>query len=114
MCLSANLHHYQCEFPSFLKEEGFKGCKKGGKGSCLPYWCRERPKTSLLYLRDTQSQKDGVNARTGIRLCQGSNGRSRFSVSWLLPSVMDWEVNNRYVLGSSVRSILCSHFSDLL
>lgn len=123
VCLSANSHHYQRELPSFLKDESIKGIQKKKKkkkfkigtaeetATCT-HWHRERPKTPLLYPRDTRSRKAGANARTGIRLCQGSNGRSRFSVSGLLPPVMDREVNNRSELGSSARSVLWSSFPD--
>lgn len=44
--------------------------------------------------------------RAGIRLCQGSNGRSTFFVSWLFSPLIDGKSKSRSELGSRVHSLL--------
>lgn len=62
--------------------------------------------------RSRAKERRRESAKTGIKVRQGSNGRSRFFVSQLHSPMTDGEVNSHYELGSPVHNILRSYMTD--
>lgn len=66
----------------------------------------------IIVSERSRAKERRESAKTGIKVRQGSNGRSRFFVSQLHSPMTDGEVNSHYELGSPVHNILRSYMTD--